>query len=82
MEVIVKKSLLDYFSSSSSFRSAQHGFRPSFSTLTQLLLSSMDWIEAFNDRVQTDIVYVDFAKAFDVVCRRRLHFKLQAYGIT
>ena len=79
LEFIVKQSLFDHFSSLNLLRFAQHGFRPGFSTLTQLLLTSADLIAAYNDRIQTDVVYIDFAKAFDVVCHRRL---LQAYGVS
>ena len=31
---------------------------------------------------ETDIIYLDFAKAFDSVCHRRLLWKLQHYGVS
>ena len=54
---------------------------PNRSTISQLPLSLNDWVLSFNDDVQTDVVYVDFAKAFDMVCQSELLVKLQAYGI-
>ena len=29
-----------------------------------LFLASANWFPAFNDHVQTEVVYIDFAKAF------------------
>ena len=56
MKIIVKEAPLACFSSSSLFHSVRHGFRPGFSTLTELILPFRDWSEAFNDKVQNDVV--------------------------
>jgi len=65
---------------------AQHGFRSKRSCDTQLvqfihdLTQNMD--SAFNKKhKQTDVIIMDFAKAFDKVPHRRLIDKLEYYGI-
>jgi len=42
----------------------------------------LDKVTSFNDdRVSVDIIFLDFAKAFDKDPHRRLMFKLKAHGI-
>ena len=60
----------------------QHGFLPGCSTLTQLLFSPCDWFESYSRNAQTDLVCVDFSKAFDTVCHAKHIFKLEAYGVS
>ena len=45
----------------------QHGFLPSKSCNTQMLDFTCDLAVNLNSKLQTDIVYFDFAKAFDSV---------------
>ena len=59
----------------------QHGFRSGRSTETQLLASAHDWSESLNKAGQTDVVFLDFSKAFDCVPHQRLLEKLRFYGI-
>ena len=64
----------------------QHGFRGQRSWETQLiqffhdLVSNLDRALNCNHR-QTDVIIMDFAKAFDKVPHRRLLYKLDYYGI-
>ena len=64
----------------------QHGFRSQRSCETQLvqffhdLVSNLDRALNRNHR-QTDVIIMDFAKAFDKVPHRRLLYKLDYYGI-
>ena len=64
----------------------QHGFRSQRSFETQLvqffhdLVSNLDLALNRNHR-QTDVIIMDFAKAFDKVPHRRLLYKLDYYGI-
>ena len=51
------------------------------SQLSQFLLSIRDWAETFNAGFQTDVVYIDFQKAFDTVSLNKLLFKLSSYGV-
>ncbi len=48
------------------------------------MLSSLDsWSKSLDCNAFTDVVYIDYAKAFDSVCHSKLLFKLEvAYGIS
>ena len=59
----------------------QHGFMRGRSVVTSLLELSDDVIESINSRSQTDVVYLDFAKAFDSLDHRLLSYKLFNLGI-
>ena len=59
----------------------QHGFRSKHSCETQLLITLRDLLHWRDQKVQVDMVVLDFAKAFDIVPHRSLLGKLQHYGI-
>ena len=64
----------------------QHGFRSQRSCETQLVQFVHDIISNLDGTVnrghkQTDLIIMDFAKAFDKVSHRRLLHKLDYYGI-
>ena len=60
----------------------QHGFRSKLSCETQLVEFVRDLSENMYDGHQTDVLIMDFSKAFDKVGHQRLLSKLQGYGIT
>ena len=47
----------------------------------QLLITTEEFIQNFESKTQTDVVVLDFSKAFDVVPDQRLLHKLDHYGI-
>ena len=49
--------------------------------MTQLLEVFQDIGQALDCGVETDIIYLDFAKAFDSVCPAKLVSNLKMYGI-
>jgi len=55
----------------------QHGFQKGKSCVSQLLEVFQDIGQALNRGVETDIVYLDFAKALDSVCPAKLVTKLK-----
>ena len=59
----------------------QHGFRAKRSTETQLLTFVHDLYKNLRDNMQTDVIVMDFAKAFDKVPHKNLIHKLKQYGI-
>ena len=59
----------------------QHGFQRGKSCVSQLLEVFQDIRQALDRGVETDIIYLDFAKAFDSVCPAKLVTKLKLYGI-
>ena len=59
----------------------QHGFLKGCSTTTQLLDYFQEIGETLDETGQTDIIYLDFAKAFDTVSHRHLIAKLESFGL-
>ena len=55
--------------------------RTGLSTVTQLINSTNDWSEMLNKKGQTDVIPLDFSKAFDKVSHQHLSNKLSFYGI-
>ena len=60
----------------------QHGFVRNRSCVTQLLSVFHTIGENLDKNIQTDILYLDFAKAFDSVDHCTLLVKLKSYGVT
>ena len=60
----------------------QHGFRPSRSCETQLIPFLQHISQSNNQNIQTDVVIMDFAKAFDIVPHQHLLYKLKYCGMS
>jgi hypothetical protein len=82
METIIKDQLNNYLYSNKFISQHQHGFISKLSTATNLLECTNDWLLSLNCSKSTDVVYIDFSKAFDSIVFSKLLFKLQKYGIT
>ena len=70
---------MTYLENNNILYDLQHGFRKSRSCQSQLLQFIQEL--AKNKNIQTDLIIMDFAEAFDKVPHRRLPYKLQYYGI-
>jgi len=70
-----------HFISNNLFSSKQFGFIKGRSTVLQLLHVLDTWVKNLEEGGQIDIIYTDFAKAFDKVPHCRLISKLRSYGI-
>ena len=81
MERIINLELLNYLSQHGLISKYQHGFLCKHSTCSNLLESVHDWCVALNNKYTTDIIYVDFQKAFDSVSHQKLIIKLEGYGV-
>ena len=86
LEHIILSNINKHLAFESILADCRHGFRSQRSCETQLfqffhdLVSNLDRALNRNHR-QTDVIIMDFAKAFDKVPHRRLWYKLDYYGI-
>ena len=80
-ESFMKEYIYNFLESNKYLCDEQHGFRSHRSCTTQLLLVSDIISKRSEDELDTDVIYVDFQKAFDKVPHRRLLLKLAAAGI-
>ncbi len=81
LEHIVVKSILSHLERHNILVDFQHGFRASHSTESQLITTVDDLATSLNLKRQTDVVILDFSKAFDTVPHQRLLAKLKYYGV-
>ena len=81
MERMVKDGLDDHVESNGLMTDSQHGFRRSRSAQTNLIEFFDKMTKWLDDGRSFDVLYLDFAKAFDKVCHRRLLIKLEEIGV-
>ena len=72
LEHIIYRSIMIHLNSFHILVDAQHGFRPGRSRETQLINTVEHLARSVNDRNQTDLLILDFSKAFDKVAYKRL----------
>ena len=82
LERIISKQLIFYLKSNNLLTKYQYGFISGKSTELQLTKCLKFWYNELNNKKCVDIIYIDFAKAFDVVSHEKLLFKLKSYGIS
>jgi hypothetical protein len=83
-EKIVQDRCVKFWLDRHIFCEHQFGFQPNKSTLSQLLLCFNDWAKSRDEPTptdDTDVVIMDFCKAFDSVSHERLLYKLKQHGI-
>ena len=80
-EKIIAKKINDFLVTSNLYNDGQHGFRDGRSCLSQLLAHQNAIIEGLEDGCDVDVIYLDFAKAFDKVHHGILVKKLENAGI-
>ena len=81
LEHIICKQTMYHFSENKMLTPIQHGLRSKHSCESQLLITTDEFIHNFESKTQTDVVVLDFSKAFDVVPHQDLLHKLDHYGI-
>ena len=69
---MICKQIISHFSENKILTPVQHGFRSKHSCESQLLITTDEFIQNFESKTQTDVVVLNFSKAFDVVPHRRL----------
>ncbi len=81
LESLIKDAIIDHLLRFNLLYKHQHAFIGKRSCTTQLLEALDNWTKLLEDEDTVDVVYLDFAKAFDTVPHLRLIEKLKALGI-
>jgi hypothetical protein len=81
LESIIKDHIVEHLDKFKLLHDSQHGFRKGRSCLTNLLDFMEEVTKVLENGDPIDIVYLDFAKAFDKVPYVRLFRKLESHGI-
>ncbi len=80
-ESLMRDVIVQHLEDNELLKDSQHGFRKGRSCLTNLL-TFLDRVSGCLDEGESvDVVFLDFAKAFDKVPHHRLSKKLQSHGI-
>ena len=82
MKHVIHSHIMHHFDTTETLSDFEHGFRKFRSCETQLLQTVKDLANGLNNRQQIDSIILDFSKAFDKVCHRKLLIKLKHLGIT
>ena len=80
-EKVVRKYLLSYLEENNLLNPSQHGFRHNRSCLSQLLSHYDTILRLIEEGLGTDVIYLDFSKAFDKVDFGILLSKIKKLGI-
>ena len=81
LEKIFKAKLLEHLTRYRILKDSQHGFTKGRSCLTNILDFLEEVYEKLDEGKAVDVVYLDFAKAFDKVPHSRLAAKLESCGV-
>ncbi len=80
-EHIIHCAVIRHLSQHNLLSDAQHGFRKNRSCETQLIITLDDLARGLDEKSQTDVILLDYEKAFDKVSHRHLLKKVNHYGI-
>ena len=81
LEHIICQHMMSHLESHKILTSLQHGFRSGHSCETQLVTTMDGLLKNADNSTQTDMLILDFSKAFDTDPHSRLLLKLESYGI-
>ena len=81
MEHIIFHAIMEHLDVKKVLASYQHGFRKKHSTESQLITTLEEITRSLDNNHQTDLVILDFSKAFDTVAHQRLLNKIAYYGV-
>jgi len=80
-EAIVRDAIVNHLEEHGLVHDTQHGFRKGGSCLSNLLQFLDQVTQCIDDGICADVIYLDFAKAFDKVPHQRLLEKISKHGI-
>ena len=81
LEKIIHSHVLMHMMNNNLISSSQHGFITGRSTQTQQIHYLDHLTQLFDEKKQTEIVYLDFSKAFDTVSHSKLLYVLRYYQL-
>ena len=81
LEHILVSNIMSHFDDNNLLSRYQHGFRSEHSCESQLISFTQEVYDNLENGNQTDIIVMDFSKAFDRVDHNKLIYKLSALGI-
>ena len=81
LEHIITSNIMSHLDKNNLLFHNQHGFRSRVSCGNQLIQFTQDLYNTLNQWGQTDLIVMDFSKAFDKVDHQRLLLKLHRLGI-
>ena len=81
MEYVITSNIMAHLDKHTLLHSNQHGFRRKLSCETMHIQFVQNISDTLNESGQTDIIVMDFSKAFDKVDHGRLLLKLHRFGI-
>ena len=81
LEHIVVSQTMKHLDKHNILSDCQHGFRARRSCETQLLAMCHELAHSLDQNIQTDMIVLDFSKAFDRVPHQRLLQKIHHYGV-
>ena len=81
LERVIRKQIIAFMTKRCVFNPSQHGFREGRSCLSALLTVYDNIMLTLNSSSSIDMIYLDFAKAFDKVDHNILLNKVKAIGI-
>jgi len=81
MESVIRDVITDHLDKHNLIRDSQHGFRHGRPCTTNVLEFLDIVTDVINQKGNVDVIFLDFAKAFDKVPHKRLLPKLQSHGI-
>ena len=73
--------MLGHFEKNKVLTNLNHGFRSGYSCETQLAVTIDELTQNHERGEQTDVIILDFSKAFDMVPHKLLLYKLERYGV-
>lgn len=81
LESIISRKITGHLTINNLLSKMQHGFMKRRNTSTNQLLMLNVLTQNFDKNIQTDLILLDFSKAFDVVPHTKLFSVLKCYGI-
>ena len=81
LERLINQAIMTHLSQHNLINDTQTGFLPKRSCQTNLLLYLELLTSCIDKGLDIDVLYLDFAKAFDKVPHKRLLKKVQAHGV-